>query len=34
MKNIGDMDWPAGEQRRNHIRDCIDIFLHGVTAAA
>jgi TetR/AcrR family transcriptional repressor of mexJK operon len=30
MKNVGDMDWPAGEQRRNHVRNCIDIFLHGV----
>jgi TetR/AcrR family transcriptional repressor of mexJK operon len=34
IKNIGDIDWPAGEQRRNLIRDCIDIFLHGVATAA
>lgn len=34
MKNVGDMDWPAGEQRRRHIRMCIDIFLHGVSAEA
>lgn len=32
MKNVGDMDWPAGERRRAHIRGCIDIFLHGVCA--
>lgn len=33
MKNVGEMDWPAGEQRRTHIRDCIDIFLNGVVVA-
>lgn len=33
MKNLGDMEWAAGEQRRAHIRECIDIFLHGVSAA-
>ncbi len=32
MKNIGDMDWPDGAQRRRHIRICIDIFLHGLLA--
>lgn len=31
MKNVGDMDWPQRDQRRVHIRDCIDIFLHGVS---
>lgn len=33
MKNIGEMDWPAGAKRRIHIRECIDIFLHGLAAA-
>ncbi len=33
MKNIGDMEWPAGEPRRNHVRNCIDVFLNGVRSA-
>ena len=33
VKNIGDLDWPGGEQRRAHIRECVEIFLHGVSAA-
>jgi TetR/AcrR family transcriptional regulator, mexJK operon transcriptional repressor len=30
MRNIGDMEWPGAEQRRAHIHNCIDVFLHGV----
>jgi len=30
MKHIDHMDWPGREQRRAHIRDCIQIFLHGL----
>jgi len=29
IKALGDADWPGGEQRRVHIRSCIDVFLHG-----
>jgi hypothetical protein len=29
-KSIGDLEWPAGEQRRKHIVNCIDVFLNGV----
>ena len=30
IRNIGDLEWPGAEQRRAHIRTCIDVFLHGV----
>jgi AcrR family transcriptional regulator len=30
LKNIGDLEWPSAEQRRAHIHNCIDVFLHGV----
>lgn len=30
LKNTGDLEWPGAEQRRAHIHNCIDVFLHGV----
>ena len=33
-KNVTDVIWPAGAQRRAHIRNCIDVFLHGVAPAS
>jgi AcrR family transcriptional regulator len=30
MRNIGDLEWPGAEQRRAHIHNCIEVFLHGV----
>ena len=30
LGNIGDLEWPGAEQRRAHIHNCIDVFLHGV----
>jgi TetR/AcrR family transcriptional repressor of mexJK operon len=30
IRNIGDLEWPGTEQRRAHIHNCIDLFLHGV----
>lgn len=30
IRNIGDQEWPGAEQRRAHIHQCINVFLHGV----
>jgi TetR/AcrR family transcriptional repressor of mexJK operon len=30
LRNVGALEWPGAEQRRAHIRNCIDVFLHGV----
>jgi TetR/AcrR family transcriptional regulator, mexJK operon transcriptional repressor len=30
LRNISNLEWPSPEQRRAHIRNCIDVFLHGV----
>jgi TetR/AcrR family transcriptional repressor of mexJK operon len=30
LRNIGALEWPGAEQRRAHIHNCIDVFLHGV----
>jgi AcrR family transcriptional regulator len=30
-KHVNEVEWPAGDQRRTHIRHCIDVFLHGVS---
>jgi AcrR family transcriptional regulator len=29
-KSLGDLEWPGGKQRRDHICNCIDVFLNGV----
>ncbi len=32
-KNVSKVEWPGGDQRRNHIRKCIDVFLNGVSCS-